>query len=58
MEMIATMSLPMTGARLRDAQVFTYPGIDRTAGFRGATAGRGTAAIGGTLAPGSGPGLR
>lgn len=58
MEMIATMSLSKTGARLRDAQVFTYPRIDRTAGFRGATAECGTAATGGTLAPGSGPGLR
>ena len=55
MEMIITMSLPKTGARLRDAQVFTYPRIDRTAGFRGMTAAGG--AIGGTLAPGSEPGL-
>lgn len=58
MEMIATMSLPMTGARLRDAGVFTYPRIDRTAGFRGAPAISGVGAVGGTLAPGSRPGLR
>ncbi|WP_235912269.1 hypothetical protein [Ruania zhangjianzhongii] len=58
MEMIATMILPKTGARVRDAQVFTYPRIDRTAGLRGATAECGIGATGGTLAPGSGPGLR
>ena len=57
MEMITMMNLPKTGARLRDAQVFTYLRIDRTAGFRGATAVRGIGATGGTLAPGSGPGL-
>lgn len=57
MEMIVTMSLPKT-ARVRDAQVFTYARIDRTAGFRGITAIGGTRATGGTLAPGSGPGLR
>lgn len=55
---IMMMSKPTTGSRLRDAQVFTYPRIDRTAGFRGVTAAGGSSAIGSTLAPGSEPGLR
>ncbi len=53
MEMIATMSLPRTGARVRDAVVFTSARIAGTAGLRGAAALRGKAATGGTLAPGS-----
>lgn len=53
MEIIATMSLPTTGVRERDAVVFTYPRIATTAGLGGAAAVRGEAATGGILSPGS-----
>lgn len=52
-----TINLSRTGIRERDARVFTYPRIARTAGLRRATVISGTGVPTGTLAPGSEPGL-